>query len=365
MSKRADTQEYRQLFLGDVPLMDVRSPIEFNKGAFATAVNHPLMSDDERHQVGIMYKQEGQDAAIALGNLLVSGDTKEARIKTWKAFAAAHPTGYLYCFRGGLRSRTTQAWMGEVGINYPLVKGGYKAMRRFLIEESERIAQERDFIVIGGRTGNGKTMLIHEMSNTVDLEGLANHRGSSFGRAIDDFQPTQINFENALAVALIKNEAASHKPIFAEDESTRIGRLSLPLPLAHTMRICPIVLVDEQLEVRIDNIQKDYVTDLLSQHVAAFGEQGFELFSGFLLEGLARIKKRLGGATYAEIKTLMDDALDLHQSKQDEVLHRCWIEKLLIKYYDPMYDYQIAKKQQSIIFTGSRAEILQWQKSRS
>lgn len=363
MSQRPDTDNYRQLFLSDVPLMDVRAPIEFNKGAFPTALNMPLMDDDQRHQVGIMYKNEGQDAAIALGNHLVSGDIKNQRITAWKNFASAHPEGYLYCFRGGLRSKTSQAWMAEASMNYPLVKGGYKALRRFLIEEVERIAKERDFIVIGGRTGNGKTLLIHDLSNSIDLEGLANHRGSSFGRSIDDFQPTQINFENALGVALIKTEAAHSKPVFVEDESPRIGRVSIPLALVQTMSSCPIVLIQEQLSVRIDNIQKDYVTDLLAQHMRAFDEQGFENFSGFLLEGLSRIKKRLGGADHAEIRGMMEAALERHKNEQDETLHRRWIERLLVDYYDPMYDYQISKKEQPIAFTGTRAEILQWHRA--
>ena len=364
MSKRADTKDYRQLFLGDAPLLDLRAPVEFAKGAFNNTINLPLMDDDERRKVGIMYKEKGQDAAIVLGNDLVSGDIKKARIAAWKRFAADNPQGYLYCFRGGLRSKTSQNWLATNGLDYPLVKGGYKAMRRFLIDETERIASEHDFIVIGGRTGNGKTLLIHELTSTIDLEGLANHRGSSFGRSIDDVQPTQINFENALAVALIKAETIQNKPTFIEDESPRIGRVSIPKTLVSAMKISPMVLVEQNLESRIDNILKDYVTNLLAQHITAFGEEGFELFSAFLQDGLARIKKRLGGAAYSEINSLLQAALDQHRKAQDETLHRRWIEKLLITYYDPMYDYQISKKEQPIIFTGTRDEILQWSASR-
>lgn len=364
MSKRADTDDYRQLFLDDVPLLDLRAPVEFTKGAFNNAINLPLMDDDERRKVGIMYKEKGQDEAIALGNDLVSGAIKRARIAAWKSFAADNPQGYLYCFRGGLRSKTSQNWLAANGLNYPLVKGGYKAMRRFLIEETDRIASEHDFIVIGGRTGNGKTILIHELASTVDLEGLANHRGSSFGRSIDDIQPSQINFENALAVALIKAEATHKGPTFIEDESPRIGRVGIPKALVNTMKISPMVLVEQNLESRIDNILKDYVTDLLASHISAFGEEGFDRFSAFLQGGLARIKKRLGGAAYSEINSLMLAALDQHREAQDETLHRRWIEKLLITYYDPMYDYQISKKEQPIIFTGTRAEIIQWSTDR-
>ncbi len=364
MNKRADTDDYRQLFLGDVPLLDLRAPVEFTKGAFDNAINLPLMDDDERRKVGVMYKEKGQDAAIALGNDLVSGAIKKARIKAWKTFAADNPQGYLYCFRGGLRSKTSQNWLAEKGLDYPLVKGGYKAMRRFLIDETERIAREHDFNVIAGRTGNGKTLLIHDLEPSIDLESLANHRGSSFGRSIDDAQPTQINFENGLAVALIKAETIHSRPIFIEDESARIGRVSIPKELVTKMSKSPMVMVEQDIKSRIDNIQKDYVTDLLAQHITAFDEEGFDRFSDFLLEGLSRIKKRLGGANFSDIHTLLQAALDQHRTAQDESLHRRWIEKLLITYYDPMYDYQISKKEQPIIFTGTRAEILQWSASR-
>ena len=96
------------------------------------------MSDDERAQVGICYKQQGQEAAIELGHQLVSGELKAQRLAQWADFAEQHPQGYLYCFRGGLRSQTVQRWLREAGIDYPLVIGGYKAMRRFLLEELER-----------------------------------------------------------------------------------------------------------------------------------------------------------------------------------------------------------------------------------
>ena len=104
-----DTRDYAGLFLGDIPLLDVRAPVEFAKGAFPTASNLPLLDDDERHRVGIRYKQQGQQAAIDLGNELVSGRKKSARLDAWREWHRAHPDGYLYCFRGGLRSRTTQA----------------------------------------------------------------------------------------------------------------------------------------------------------------------------------------------------------------------------------------------------------------
>ena len=209
MSGRVDTEDLRQVFLSGAPMMDMRSPVEFDKGAFPTAVNLPLMSDEERRKVGTLYKIQGQAAAIELGHFLVSGEVKENRLKAWCDFARSNPDGYLYCFRGGLRSQTVQTWLKEAGVDYPLIKGGYKALRRFLIDETDRIATQGDFLIIGGRTGSGKTLLVHDLPTAVDLEGLANHKGSSFGRPVDDTQPTQIAFENALGVDLLRrNERA-------------------------------------------------------------------------------------------------------------------------------------------------------------
>ncbi|MBY0410253.1 MAG: tRNA 2-selenouridine(34) synthase MnmH, partial [Burkholderiaceae bacterium] len=131
--------DYRHIFLNDVPMMDVRAPVEFGQGAFPGVANLPLMNDEERHKVGTCYKQNGQDAAIALGHRLVSGAPKQERIAAWAAFAQAHPHGVLYCFRGGLRSQTSQQWLhSEAGIDYPRVIGGYKAMRTFLLETTQQ-----------------------------------------------------------------------------------------------------------------------------------------------------------------------------------------------------------------------------------
>jgi tRNA 2-selenouridine synthase len=197
---RDNTDNYRELFLNDVPMMDARAPVEFLKGAFPGVVNLPLMTDTERQRVGTCYKQQGQEAAIALGYQLVSGATKDERIAAWAAFAQAHPQGYLYCFRGGLRSQITQQWLkSEAGIEYPRVIGGYKAMRSFLLDTTEQALAECGFQVLGGMTGTGKTDVLLQLSNSLDLEGHAHHRGSSFGRHVSP-QPAQIDFENRLAI---------------------------------------------------------------------------------------------------------------------------------------------------------------------
>ena len=120
-----ETDQFEALLCADVPLLDVRAPVEFAQGAFPSSHNIPLMNDEERARVGTCYKQEGHDAAVALGHRLVSGDIREARIDAWRRFSEAHPDGVLYCFRGGMRSRIAQQWIyEETGVLMPRVRGG-------------------------------------------------------------------------------------------------------------------------------------------------------------------------------------------------------------------------------------------------
>lgn len=133
MQERPDSDDYPRIFLQDVPLIDVRAPIEFQQGAFARAVNLPLMIDSERQAVGTCYKQHGQQAALALGHRLVNGKLREQRTAAWLAACAERPAGYIYCFRGGLRSQLVQQWLHEAGVDYPRITGGYKALRNYLL----------------------------------------------------------------------------------------------------------------------------------------------------------------------------------------------------------------------------------------
>ncbi len=370
MSNPIDRDLIRSILLNDIPLMDVRAPVEFAQGAFPNAVNYPLMNDDERHEVGIRYKTDGQDAAIKLGNELVSGDIKEQRIAQWQAFAKEHPDGYLYCFRGGLRSRTTQQWLKESGVDLPLINGGYKAMRRFLLDELEQSINESKFVLLGGRTGTGKTWLLKELNGAIDLEGLAHHRGSSFGR-FPDGQPSQIDFENNLAITLMKYRAHGMKTFWLEDEGRMIGRVSIPQSLQLKMKQSNLVVLEEELQYRINITLKDYVTDLEAYYQSYFadqndsqkqGEDAFNLFSNYLLDSLDRVQKRLGGERFKIINQQMHDALEVHKSTGELTLHRIWIESLLSLYYDPMYDYQLEKKPNKVIYRGNSHQILANQK---
>ncbi|RJY18814.1 tRNA 2-selenouridine(34) synthase MnmH [Parashewanella spongiae] len=334
---------YRDIFINDHPIMDVRAPIEFNKGAFANAINVPLMTDAERQQVGSCYKQQGQQAAISLGHELVSGEIKQQRLSAWQQFNQRHPQGYLYCFRGGLRSQVTQTWLQEVDVDIPFIEGGYKSMRQFLISTIEQ-ASTFPMKIIAGSTGCGKTEYIKSQHNAIDLEGIANHRGSSFGNNITP-QPTQINFENQLAIALLKHQAAGHKTLVLEDESFMIGRNAIPKCFYNAMKQAPIHVLTCSFDDRLQRILNDYVVDMLSQFIEKYGqEDGFAAFSQYLISSIDKIKKRLGGKQHQQIQTIMTQALKEQQNRNSVALHLEWIQLLLELYYDPMYKYQLKKR---------------------
>jgi len=359
-----DCSDYRDIFLNDRPMMDARAPIEFSKGSFPGVINLPLMNDQERQRVGTCYKQLGQQAAIELGHQLVSGEIKTQRIQAWADFARAYPDGFLYCFRGGLRSKIVQQWLKtEAGIDYPRVAGGYKAMRTFLLETVDQAVDQCDFVLLGGMTGTGKTEVLTQLSNGLDLEGHANHRGSSFGKRATG-QPSNIDFENRLAVDLLKKRARGIEQFVLEDESRAIGSCALPLPLYQGMQQFPMVWLEDSLQGRVERILRDYVVDLCAEFIAVHGDEGFVLFSERLLASLDNVQKRLGGERHRRMLVLMEDAL-AEQGRSGAVdLHRGWIEGLLTEYYDPMYVFQREKKGARIEFAGERGAVIEYLRDR-
>lgn len=349
---RADTDNYRELFLRDTPLIDTRAPVEFERGAFPGAVNLPLLDDEERAQVGTCYKHHGQRAALRLGHELVHGGVRDQRVEAWRAFARRHPDGYLYCFRGGMRSEICQQWLREAGCDYPRVIGGYKAMRRFLINTLEWISREQPLLILAGHTGSAKTEMLRRLEGSVDLEGLARHRGSAFGKRVGG-QPGQIDFENALAIDLLRRRHESpERPVLLEDEGHLIGRRSLPLVLREAMNRAPLVVLESDLESRTEHSFRNYILDNLSSWQALEGEaRGFERFADQLHDSLYRVRKRLGGQRYRSYQALMEQALEAHRQGNPD-RHREWIRGLLEQYYDPMYRYQLEQKRERVILQG-------------
>lgn len=354
----ADAQQiYHSLLLAATPLIDLRAPSEFAQGAFPASHSLPLMTDSERQQVGTCYKHQGQEAAIVLGHKLVAGDIQN-RIDKWAAFKKENPTAWLYCFRGGLRSRLSAQFLKENGVDIDIVPGGYKALRRYLIETIERAA-EQPLTVIGGNTGCAKTHLIQELANGLDIEGMANHRGSSFGKQVIP-QPRQINYENQLAVEILKISEHSRSFIL-EDESKSIGTVHVPLPLFNSMSCAPMVVIDDPLEIRHQRLCDEYCTAMSGKFRAALGEEsGWQAYDEYLHRGLFGIRKRLGLEKFKALCSVLDDALTVQKNTGSSEAHLNWIAVILKDYYDPMYQYQLSQKAQRIQFTGSYQEVKEW-----
>ena len=353
MSPRADTTDYRSLLLNDTPLLDVRAPVEFAKGAFPSAINLPLLDDIQRQKVGACYKDKGQAAAIKLGNSLVSGKVKNDRMNQWRQFAEEHPNGFLYCFRGGLRSETVQRWLHEIGISYPRVGGGFKAMRTYLLSELTLCVKKSDFTLVSGMTGSGKTLVIKAIPRALDLEAHANHRGSTFGKMVSP-QPAQIDFENALTIELIKMTSKGNHKVFVEDESRLIGRCCIPPDLQAAMRAAPLVIVEESLESRISVVVADYIVELGRQFADVYGEEGPIHHKERLKKDLLRLVKRLGHERHTACANALDAAFNEQWRTGSIDGHRDWIGMLLREYYDPMYQFQLTKRSGNIAFRGAR-----------
>lgn len=352
---------YKALLLGNSALLDVRAPVEFNQGAFPLAENLPLINDQEREEIGICYKQLGQDEAIKLGHQLVQGEIKSERVSQWQNFFEQHPQSVLYCFRGGMRSKISQQWIYEkTGVIYPRVKGGYKAMRRFLIDELETSIQTLQPVMIGGRTGIGKTMLLKKLQQQVDLEGIFHHRGSVFGKHVTP-QPAQIDIENKLSIELLKLREKNYTHIAIEDEGRNIGSRGIPENLANKMKQSPLVLLEADVEKRIDITFHEYITESLSEHEQHYGkESGFSIWSEQLRACIDKIQRRLGGVRHKHLKALLEDAIKQQTESDDSELHKEWIKVLLLDYYDPMYDYQLSKKDSHIVFKGNEDDVLKY-----
>ncbi|MFT5660014.1 MAG: tRNA 2-selenouridine synthase [Sulfurimonas sp.] len=349
--------DFLSIVLENKPLLDVRAPVEFEKGAFPTSTNIPILDDKQRHLVGICYKKNGNEAAVKLGKKLVNKEVQAQRVFEWKTYLSENPYAYLYCFRGGQRSGITQSWLEESGVSISRLKGGYKAFRNFLMEKSQELSTNTKTIIIGGNTGSGKTILLNRLDNTVDLEGLAKHRGSSFGKFISS-QPSQIDFENALYYKLIQHSAQGHKHLVIEHESRNIGRVYIPEVIFENFNKAGLVILHTPLDERVEITYEEYIINDLAEYTTIFGQEGRVKWYENMSAGFDRIKKRLGSERYLIIKNLLAQSF----AGSDEG-HKEWIKILLSEYYDPMYEYQIKKSSLPILFEGNAQEVFEFIKN--
>jgi tRNA 2-selenouridine synthase len=326
-------------------LIDVRSPAEIARGALPGAHALPLMTDEERHLVGLRYAEAGQEAAIALGYEL-AGPHLPARAAAWRAVADAGPTA-VACWRGGLRSALAVRHLGRPGVE--TVAGGYKALRRHLMGGLRRAVDAKRVVVLGGLTGSGKTEVLQALGGVpdllaLDLEALARHRGSAFG-AEDEPQPAQATFENAVAAAVVLNPA---QRILTEDESRFVGRRTVPDALWAAMRAAPVVWLQSPIEERVRRVFEGYVRAPAERHGVAAARAR--------LEGdVRRVRKRLGGQRCDAVVGALEAATD---AWFDPEAHAGWIATLLEDYYDRLYLRAFEASGRSRAFVGDASDVI-------
>ncbi|UCV29927.1 tRNA 2-selenouridine(34) synthase MnmH [Ferribacterium limneticum] len=240
-------------------IIDVRTPAEFAEDHIPGAINCPVLDNEQRIQVGTLYKQVSPFEAKKIGAALVSENIarhlKESfldRPKSWKPL--------IYCWRGGDRSGSMTTIFKAIGWQAGQLDGGYKAWRSHVIAQLEELPQHYHFIVIGGATGSAKTRILQAIGalgeQVLDLENLANHKGSVLGVLPDSPQPSQKGFETSLMLALAALDPA--RPVYVEAESRKIGNLHVPEAMIERIRSGEFVAVDATLDARVAFLLKDY-----------------------------------------------------------------------------------------------------------
>ncbi len=313
----------------EFPVIDVRSPGEYNHAHIPDAYSFPLFTDEERKIVGTTYKQQSRELAIKIG-LDFFGPKMRKMVEEAESLAvkygSSNKTILVHCWRGGMRSAAI-AWLLDLyGFKVYTLIGGYKKYRNYVLD-TFKIPFE--FRILGGFTGSGKTSLLKVLKEkgeaVINLEGIANHKGSAFGNIGMGKQPGQEMFENLLAAELRKttgikesilniNESLlpaiiSHSPIWLEDESQRIGLVNIPKDLWETMRKSPVYFLDIPFEERLDQIVREY------------GQLDMEKVQN----AIGRISDKLGNLNAKTAISL------LNEGKKRESFD------ILLKYYDKHY----------------------------
>ena len=310
-------EEFLQL---GIPIVDVRAPIEFNKGHIPESLNIPLLTNEDRHRVGLCYRQSGHQAAVRLGLQLIG--PRMADLAQSGMDAAKEGQIAVYCQRGGQRSQSLCWLWKQMGLTVYRLDGGYKSFRRW---SSEILAKPPEFLLLAGSTGVGKTAYLHRLIDTgekvIDLEGLAHHKGSAFGAIGESESPTQSHFENTLAVQLWKYKSTG--PIWLESESRRVGTCQIPPVIWSNMESADRVYIERELSQRIERLCADYKSASVAE----------------LERALHAIRKRLGPEAY---KYALQD---LHENNRVGV-----VEKVL-GYYDRLYDKHKIRHQSRILAT--------------
>lgn len=305
--------------LADVCLLDVRSPAEFAKGCIPGASSFPLFDDKERARVGTVYKREGQKSAVSLG-LRIVGPRLAEMVDQATALAKGKRI-VLYCWRGGMRSSSVAWLLQTAGLEVFTLTGGYKAFRH---HTSSLISNLSRMVVVGGATGTGKTevlqALVERGEQVVDLEGLAQHKGSAFGNLGDLRQPTTEHFQNLIWSVIHHFDPL--KVVWIEDESRTIGSVWIPESLYRKLREAPVVVIAKSREERARYLS------------AGYGKNPVERLN----DAFSRIADRLG-------KQHAKAALEA--IAQNDFEHAATVA---LNYYDKAYTYGLSKRESQRIF---------------
>lgn len=302
-----------------MPVVDVRSPGEYNKAHIPGAYNIPLFDNDQRKRVGIAYHQHGRQEAVMEG-LRIVGPRMESLADEARNLAGDQRSLVVHCWRGGMRSES-MAWLfDKLGLVTYVLKGGYKAYRRYC---RPMLKQPACIIVLGGYTGSGKTDILKSLKEqgqqVLDLEGLACHKGSAFGSMGQKEQPSTEHFENRLFDEWLKMDL--ERPVWIEDESKMIGKCGIPDELFHAMRRAPVVKIELDRSLRVERLVEEYA-----------------VFDREKLKGaISRIRKRLGGDRARQAMEAVDEG-DFHSAAD-----------ISLDYYDKAYLHGLGKRDPSRI----------------
>lgn len=309
----------------NLPIIDVRSPGEYAHAHMPGAVNIPLFDNEERAQVGTKYKNAGKDAAVLLGLTLV-GPKLADFVKQSKKLNPQDKEVLVHCWRGGMRSSSFAWLLDTAGLTASTLVGGYKAYRNAVLAS---FAGPHNLIILGGKTGSGKTDILKELARQgeqiIDLEGLANHKGSSYGAIGQLPQPTTEQFENGLFTQLRqlnRNAGPSTRRIWLEDESRSIGSCFVPMPLWQQMRTAPVAFIDVPKACRIQRLVTEYA----------------DIDHNLLIEATERIRKRLGGKATKEAL----EALAQHDYAT--------VADLTLDYYDKAYLHGLSQRDSGRVY---------------
>jgi len=297
---------------GQIPIVDARSENEFQQSHIPGSFNLPILTNEERIRVGTLYKKEGSLKATIEGFKLVG--PRFYRIQNTAIENFPEKKVLIYCWRGGMRSQILSWLLSMIGFQVYRLVGGYKAYRTYTFQ---LVRKDWNLLVLGGKTGVGKTQLLNELASNgeqiLDLEAIANHRGSAFGGIGQKPQPSVEQFENLMAEELRQKDP--NEIIWLENESQRIGKIIINQKFFECMESAPLIAIEKSEKERIELIKEVYSTLPKEELIAA----------------VTRLKKKLGGLrTTQAIEDIINDQ------------HESWISNMLV-YYDKSYQFDLDK----------------------